>query len=74
MEGHLADEYSVLETFSNEAQIVRQYLEVSMKPDPGEAARHVAKDVHITFTGGKVFDHPADSASVNEHRYLWVKK
>ena len=40
------------DTLPEEAQIVREYLDASMKPDPDLAATYVADDVTITFTGG----------------------
>ncbi len=57
-----------------DAEIVRQYLEASMVPDPETAARYVAENVVITFTGGRVFDHPSGPAAFNAERYKWVKK
>ena len=45
-----------------------------MVPDPETAARYVAPDVVITFTGGRVFDHPSGPAAFNAARYKWVKK
>jgi len=65
---------TVLATLSREAETVRLYLEASMKPDPDTAATYVDKNVVITFTGGKVFDHPSGPTSINRHRYKWVKK
>ncbi|WP_417691696.1 nuclear transport factor 2 family protein [Roseibium sp.] len=59
---------------SEEAQIVHDYLEASMKPDPDLAATFVADDVVITFTGGRVFSHPSGPTSFNATRYKWVKK
>lgn len=73
-ERFMSDQDSALSTLSREAQIVRHYLEASMKPDPELAATFVAKDVVITFTGGVVFNHPSGPASINKHRYAWVKK
>ncbi|MGH1483378.1 MAG: nuclear transport factor 2 family protein [Geminicoccales bacterium] len=58
----------------DDAEIVRQYLEASMVPDPETAARYVAENVVITFTGGRVFDHPSGPAAFNAGRYKWVKK
>ncbi|MDH3659557.1 MAG: nuclear transport factor 2 family protein [Alphaproteobacteria bacterium] len=58
----------------DDAEIVRQYLEASMVPDPETAARYVAENVVITFTGGRVFDHPSGPAAFNAKRYKWVKK
>ncbi|WP_153769036.1 nuclear transport factor 2 family protein [Labrenzia sp. CE80] len=57
-----------------EAQIVRDYLDASMKPDPELAATFVADDVDITFTGGRKFTHPSGPTGFNAMRYSWVKK
>lgn len=57
-----------------EARIVRDYLEASMVPDPERAAAYMAPDVVITFTGGRVFDHPSGPTGFNAMRYKWVKK
>lgn len=57
-----------------EAQIVRAYLDASMKPDPETAATFVAKGCVITFTGGRIFDHPSGPTGFNAMRYNWVKK
>ncbi|CTQ53323.1 SnoaL-like domain protein [Roseibium album] len=57
-----------------EARIVRDYLEASMKPDPDLAATFVSEQVVITFTGGRVYDHPSGPTSFNAGRYKWVKK
>lgn len=59
---------------SPEAQIVYDYLEASMKPDPELAATYMADEVVITFTGGRVFDHPSGPTGFNAMRYKWVKK
>jgi len=56
------------------AEIVEKYLEASMIPDPVGAAKYIAKDVRITFTGGRQFRHPSDCAAFNAKRYAWVKK
>ncbi|ARE39011.1 Putative inner membrane protein [Rhodovulum sp. P5] len=53
---------------------VERYLELSMVPDPEGAARHVAPDFRMIFTGGRRFSSPADSAAFNARRYKWVKK
>lgn len=58
----------------DDAEIVRRYLEASMTPDPERAALYVANPVSITFTGGRVFDHPSGPTSFNAGRYKWVKK
>lgn len=57
-----------------EAEIVRRFLDASMKPDPVTAATFVADACVITFTGGRVFDHPSGPTAFNAKRYNWVKK
>lgn len=57
-----------------EARIVRDYLTASMVPDPETAATYMAEDIVITFTGGRVYDHPSGPAGFNAGRYKWVKK
>ena len=57
-----------------DADLVRDYLEASMVPDPDRAATYMAPGCTITFTGGRVFDHPRGPTSVNAARYKWVKK
>lgn len=54
--------------------IVEVYLELSMVPDPEAAAAYIADDFEMTFTGGRRFSGPADSAAFNAKRYKWVKK
>jgi hypothetical protein len=54
--------------------IVERFLEASMVPDPVTAARYIAPDLVITFTGGRKFSHPSESAAFNAKRYKWVKK
>src|SRR5215467_6110009 len=56
------------------ADIVERFLEASMIPDPVAAARFMASDVKITFTGGRKFDHPSGTTAFNAKRYKWVKK
>lgn len=55
-------------------EIVLEFLEASMVPDPVKAATYVAPDVSITFTGGRKFVKTADLAEFNGKRYSWVKK
>lgn len=55
-------------------ETVRLFLEASMVPDPETAARYMAPGVEITFTGGRRFRHPGESAALNARRYEWVKK
>jgi hypothetical protein len=56
------------------AEIVERFLEASMVPDPETAARYIAADVAITFTGGRKYKHPRETAGFNARRYKWVKK
>jgi len=56
------------------AQIVEAFLLASMRPDPVAAARYIAPDLKITFTGGRQFSHPSESTAFNAKRYKWVKK
>src|SRR4051794_40400547 len=55
-------------------RLVEAYLEASMIPDPVKARTFVAPDVRITFTGGRRFSDPGESAGFNSKRYRWVKK
>lgn len=70
----MSDHNDAFSALSEQAQIVRLYLDASMKPDPELAATFVDANVTITFTGGNVFDHPSGPTSFNKHRYSWVKK
>ena len=56
------------------AEIVERFLEASMVPDPDTAARYIAADLKITFTGGRKYSHPRETAGFNARRYKWVKK
>ena len=56
------------------AEIVELYLEASMIPDPRKAATYIADDLRITFTGGRKYTHPRETAEFNAKRYKWVKK
>ena len=56
------------------AEIVERFLVASMVPDPVTAARYIANDLQITFTGGRPYTHPRDTAAFNAKRYKWVKK
>jgi hypothetical protein len=38
------------------------------------AARYISPDLKITFTGGRRFRHPSETAAFNAGRYKWVKK
>jgi SnoaL-like domain len=56
------------------ADLVERFLVASMVPDPEAAARCMAPDLIITFTGGRIFHHPRESTAFNATRYAWVKK
>ena len=56
------------------AEIVERFLEASMAPDPVTAATYVSPDLRITFTGGRKYTHPRETAAFNAGRYKWVKK
>ena len=56
------------------ADIVQRFLVASMVPDPQTAALYIAGDLKITFTGGRKYDHPRETAAFNAKRYKWVKK
>jgi hypothetical protein len=56
------------------ASIVERFLDASMIPDPVAASQFISPDMKITFTGGRVFHHPAETAAFNATRYAWVKK
>lgn len=61
-------------SLSAAAQIVRDFLDASMKPDPERAATYMADHVDITFTGGRKFTHPSGTTGFNAMRYNWVRK
>ena len=56
------------------ADIVMRFLVASMVPDPQTAALYVADNLAITFTGGRKYGHPRETAAFNAGRYKWVKK
>lgn len=56
------------------AGIVERFLVASMVPDPETAALYIAPDLKITFTGGRKYGHPRETAAFNAGRYKWVKK
>jgi hypothetical protein len=56
------------------AAVVEAFLVASMVPDPQTAARYIADDLKITFTGGRKYGHPRETAAFNAKRYKWVKK
>src|SRR5258708_30868620 len=56
------------------ADIVERFLVASMVQDPQTAARYIADELKITFTGGRKYRHPRETAAFNAKRYKWVKK
>jgi hypothetical protein len=54
------------------ADIVERFLVASMVPDPQTAALYIAGDLKITFTGGRKYGHPRETAAFNGKRYKWV--
>jgi hypothetical protein len=66
--------FAETETTHAAAAVVEAFLEASMVPDPQTAARYIADDLEITFTGGRRYRHPRETAAFNAGRYKWVKK
>jgi len=62
------------ESTQSAAEIVEKFLAASMVPDPETAARYIAADLKLTFTGGRRMSHPRESAAFNGKRYKWVRK
>jgi hypothetical protein len=56
------------------ADTVERFLVASMVPDPETAARYISPELRITFTGGRKYGHPSETAAFNAKRYKWVKK
>lgn len=54
--------------------MVEEYLRLSMIPDPQAAARFLAPDLELIFTGGRRLKGPADCAAFNALRYARVQK
>jgi hypothetical protein len=59
---------------ANAADTVEKFLVASMVPDPETAARYISPELKITFTGGRKYGHPSETAAFNAKRYKWVKK
>ena len=59
---------------NKDVQIVSNFLEASMAPDPVRAATFMSEDVKITFTGGRIMPDPLAITAFNGSRYAWVKK
>ena len=51
------------------ADIVERFLVASMVPDPQTAALYISDDLKITFTGGRKYSHPRETAAFNGKRY-----
>ena len=66
--------FAETETTHAAAAVVEAFLEASMVPDPQTAARYIADDLKITFTGGRKYRHPRETTAFNAKRYKWVKK
>jgi len=64
----------VTDSHADAVRIVEAFLEASMVPDPVRARSYMAPGVRITFTGGRRFADPGESAGFNARRYRWVKK
>jgi ketosteroid isomerase-like protein len=65
---------ALLDQADEAAAVVEAFLHASMVPDPQTAARYIADDLAITFTGGRKYHHPRETAAFNAKRYKWVKK
>jgi len=65
---------ALLDQADEAAAVVEAFLHASMVPDPQTAARYIADDLAITFTGGRKYHHPRETAAFNAKRYRWVKK
>jgi hypothetical protein len=63
-----------VEEASGAAELVERFLTALMVPGPETAARYVSDDLAITFTGGRKYRRPSETAAFNARRYKWVKK
>lgn len=68
------DIYAIADDAQRARAIVEAFLVASMVPDPETAARYIADDVVIHFTGKTRMAHPSEMAAYNAARYNWVKK
>ncbi len=55
-------------------EVIRKFLEASMKPDPETAATFMDDNVNITFTGRREMANAQEITEFNQQRYRWVKK
>ena len=69
-----ASAVATMEEPRDAAGVVEAFLHASMVPDPQTAARYIADDLKITFTGGRKYRHPRETTAFNAKRYKWVKK
>lgn len=69
-----ASSVATMEEPRDAAGVVETFLHASMVPDPQTAARYIADDLKITFTGGRKYRHPRETTAFNAKRYKWVKK
>jgi hypothetical protein len=65
---------ATLDETASAAAVVEAFLQASMVPDPQTAARYIADELRITFTGGRKYRHPRETTAFNAKRYKWVKK
>ena len=56
------------------AEVVNEFLRLSMLPDPVSAGRYTAPGMRIVFTGKRDMREPAECTKFNAGRYKWVKK
>lgn len=54
--------------------IVKKFLDASMRPDPELAATYMSDEVQITFTGRREMANAYEITEFNKSRYRWVKK
>ena len=66
--------FAPTEDTTHAADIVERFLVASMVPDPETAALYISPELKITFTGGRKYSHPRETAAFNAGRYNWVKK
>ena len=56
-----ASAVATMEEPRDAAGVVEAFLHASMVPDPQTAARYIADDLKITFTGGRKYRHPRET-------------
>ena len=69
-----AEIYAIKDDAQRAGAIVNAFLVASMIPDPDGAAKFIADDVDIHFTGNTPMQHPREMTAYNKARYNWVKK